>query len=518
MNSCILTIIKDEHLYLDEWIKYHLDIGVFHIFIFEDVGSKSHQAIVEKYSDKVTLAPALSILSEEEKNLVLTNRAKNIPGGQKTYVKAGLRYIKENYDYDWCFVIDNDEFLTFEKNKNLDTTLKLYKNYDAFIMSWKCYGANGLVKMPDYSKKGVIDTFTEPIKGYVPTTSQEHNKKICWNLHTYIDSFWNTIHIPSTTCNYCNTEFKKDPITLCYNNIYIRHYITKSWEEYIWKKRTRGYFYGLIRTPDAFFRMNPDMLPLKDSLMPKNTLVVLPYSGRHSQGDEIHLALNGWKKFCTFDYHFVVIGDFDERLVEEYPWVEFISFKQTPMKRDQYNPHIDIQHKMQKIYDLFHFDYRGFIWMVDDNYAIKPFSLKDIMTIHYHQKSFTGVENLPASCWKHDKWKTRQLVDKEGFSNINYTTHYPCYFEFERLKQLWDKYNMMEESYVLEDIYFNSFKHPDPILDSTIRLGIWSRSIFERDFNAAINNPNIKFVCNSVEGWSKKLEEALKLIILCEQK
>ena len=67
MNSCILTIIKDEHLYLDEWIKYHLDIGVFHIFIFEDVGSKSHQAIVEKYSDKVTLAPALSILSEEEK-------------------------------------------------------------------------------------------------------------------------------------------------------------------------------------------------------------------------------------------------------------------------------------------------------------------------------------------------------------------------------------------------------------------------------------------------------------------
>jgi hypothetical protein len=33
--------------------------------------------------------------------------------------------------------------------------------------------------MPDYSKKGVVDTFTEPIKGYVPATSQEHNKKIC---------------------------------------------------------------------------------------------------------------------------------------------------------------------------------------------------------------------------------------------------------------------------------------------------------------------------------------------------
>ena len=35
MKSCIFTVIKNEHEYLDEWIKYHLDLGIDHIFIFE---------------------------------------------------------------------------------------------------------------------------------------------------------------------------------------------------------------------------------------------------------------------------------------------------------------------------------------------------------------------------------------------------------------------------------------------------------------------------------------------------
>ena len=35
MSSCIFTVIKNEHEYLDEWIKYHLDLGIDHIFIFE---------------------------------------------------------------------------------------------------------------------------------------------------------------------------------------------------------------------------------------------------------------------------------------------------------------------------------------------------------------------------------------------------------------------------------------------------------------------------------------------------
>lgn len=517
MKSCILTIIKNEHLYLEEWIKYHLNIGVFHIFILEDINSESHKEITDNYKDKVTLMGALNVLNEEEKQLVLESRAKNIPGGQKTYVKAGLRYIKENYDYNWCFVIDNDEFITLQADKTLNDIFSQYKDYDAFIMSWKCYGANGLVKTPNYSIKGVVDTYIEPIKGFVPATSQEHNKKTCYNLKNYKEAFLWTIHVPTDECNYCNTNFEKDKLNLCYSNIYIRHYITKSWEEYVWKKKTRGYFYGARRTFDAFFNINPDMLPLKTTLEAQaedETLVVLPYCGR-GQGNELKIALTAWKKFCQFNYHFVVIGEFSQELADEFDWVEFIHEPRLPIKVGQYNPHLDMNHKMQVVVNKYRNKYKGFIFTCDDYYAIKSFNIEDVTNIFYHNLSFEGIETLPANNWKHDKWKTRQLLDKENLPHMNYTIHHPLYFEFNKIRRIWSKY-MRNESYVVEDIYFNSFRHEEPILDSIIRLGIWNKEIFENEFQKAVNNPNIKFVCNSVEGWSKELEEALWKII-CEQ-
>ena len=53
MTSCIFTVIKNEQEYLDEWIKYHLDLGVDHIFIFEDIDSESHKDITAKYDQNV---------------------------------------------------------------------------------------------------------------------------------------------------------------------------------------------------------------------------------------------------------------------------------------------------------------------------------------------------------------------------------------------------------------------------------------------------------------------------------
>lgn len=63
-------------------------------------------------------------------------------------------------------------------------------------------------------------------------------------------------------------------------------------------------------------------------------------------------------------------------------------------------------------------------------------------------------------------------MDKENFPHINYTAHFPCFFGFNRLKMLWDKYDMRHESYVPEDVYFNSFEHEEPISDEEIRFGI----------------------------------------------
>lgn len=514
MKSCILTVIKNEHEYLDEWIKYHLDLGINHIFILEDTDSDSHKEICDKYNDKVSLDSVLIVLDEKSRKEAKEVKELKKYSVQHMYFRNGLNYIKKNYSnkYDWCFLIDNDEFITFENNYDtLENILTLFEQYNAFVMSWKCYGANGYINKPDYSNKGVVETFIKEADGKI-----SNQIKSCYKINSFRNEFLYTHHHPTDLCKWCNTDYIKNYKYATFSKIYLRHYITKSWEEFIWKRKIRGYVWGRERDLDYFFKINTDMLYKKEELLKQvktDTLIVLPYKQSGSQGNEIKLALNGWKKFCQFKYRFIVIGEFNDSLKIEFPWVTFINCPSIEQKEGQYNPHLDILNKFKVIYRLYAQEYDGFIYMVDDNYAIKPFTKEDMMKIYYFKKEFNGNVNAPTNFWSHDKWKTRQLLDKEKLPHVNYTTHFPYYMEFTKLKEICDKFNLYNESYVFDDIYFNYFKHEEPIQVNIIRLGIWNKTIFNNEFQNAVNNPNIKFICNSVEGWSEELEKGLEKLI-----
>ena len=511
-TSCILTVIKNEHEYLDEWIKYHLNLGINHIFIFEDIDSDSHKDICDKYGDKVSLNCIDIVLDDYNKKITKEFKLSKKKNPQEIYFPKGLMRIKKNYQYDWCFVIDVDEFIT--PYKPISDVLGEFQGYDGIVIQWKVFGANGNISKPNYMNKGVVETYTKE-SNYAGHYVLEWTTKTCYNLHTFKESYFKNNHQPTDECNWCRTDFSNSRPKIIYDKIYIRHYMTKSWEEYI-AKRKRGYFMGFARTVDMFFRINQDMFSLKQQLLDdlkKETLVVMPYKQSGSQGNEIRITLTGWRKFCQFKYHFVVIGEFDESLKQEFPWVEFIYCPSVPKKEGQYNPHLDMQNKFKIASRMYSQIYDGFIYMTDDEYAIKPFDLSDITRIYYHNTTFFGNEKCPKSYWNYDKWKTRQLLDKEGLPHVNYTTHYPCYFEFRKMDEIRKKYNLSEESYVFDDVYFNYFKHEEPILDNTIRLGVWNNDIFKNEFQKAVDNPNIKFMCNSVEGWSKELENELIKIV-----
>ena len=259
MTSCIATIVKDEQEYLDEWIQYHLNLGINHIFIFEDLGSESHNHITSKYP-QVTLNTISSILTDDDLELVKQMRANRSIKTHSFYLDRLLSYISHNYSkyYDWCFTTDVE--------KDISSTLSLYDNYDAIVLRWKNYGANGLISKPDYSKVKVIEVFTKEMLG----TMNEKSSclcKVCYNLKKYKPEFFANTHNPSDLCNYCNTNFVKSCSISSFRNIYLKHYVTRSWEEYVWKVKVRGYMYGLKRTYDAFFDMNPDMRSQKTALL-----------------------------------------------------------------------------------------------------------------------------------------------------------------------------------------------------------------------------------------------------------
>ena len=88
VRTCILTVIKNEQEYLDEWIKYHLDLGISHIFIFEDMDSESHREITDKYDDKVSLNNIETILDEDTKKKVLELKLTRKSNPQTIYFKS----------------------------------------------------------------------------------------------------------------------------------------------------------------------------------------------------------------------------------------------------------------------------------------------------------------------------------------------------------------------------------------------------------------------------------------------
>ena len=246
---CILTIIKNEQQYLEEWIKYHLNLGINHIFIFEDINSDSHKEITDKYKN-------VSLISVEQLNV-----EKYIQG---YYMKHGLQYIKDNYNYDWCFVIDIDEYITPETG--IHNIMQQFKDYDAVILQWQNYGANGLIYKPDYKDKGIIETYTKEF-GISPKDGESKSVKTVYNLHTYNKDLFISVHTPSKKVKWCKTNFGTDIKEIVYDKVYLRHYFTKSFEEYVWKVYVRGMFSKKYRNYDDFFITNPDMLDRKEELL-----------------------------------------------------------------------------------------------------------------------------------------------------------------------------------------------------------------------------------------------------------
>ena len=258
MKTCIFTLIKNEHEYLEHWIKYHIDyIGIDHIFIFEDIDSKSHKEICGKFKgEQVTLKSALDIFPEEhQKNGIRLNKRRG-QDTQNIIYRVGLEYIKNNYDYDWCFCLDVDEFLSFYGD-DVKEFIKRYEKYDAIVIKWWNYGANGWVHKPDYSKIRLMDAYKKQCGNIELDEKLDYMAKVCYNLKRYTRNNFIDMHTPG------NCRFKT--ADQYYGRIL--HFITKSFEEYVNKIVLRGMCHIGHRKIEDFFVYNKDMLDKKEELM-----------------------------------------------------------------------------------------------------------------------------------------------------------------------------------------------------------------------------------------------------------
>ena len=252
MSTCIITIIKNEQDYLEQWIAYHISLGIDTLFVFEDVGSDSHAYITDKY-EQVRLMSVLDVYyTYNDRQFAIKRRLDKKPMQRVFQNLAYKRFTKE---YDWCFFIDVDEYITCDKP--LKEVLDLYKEYDALVMYWQNYNANEHYIKPQ-TPYNLIETYTEKCGNSEEDEEKHIITKLALNCHTYKLWLFNH-HYPYSESKWCYTNFTQEQSVKSYDNIYIRHYITKSYEEYLHKLYVRGMFCSNHRNDNEFFEYNPEM-------------------------------------------------------------------------------------------------------------------------------------------------------------------------------------------------------------------------------------------------------------------
>lgn len=254
VKTAIATVVKDELLYIEDFIKYHLHIGIDEIFIYEDYGSVSHKEITDKY-DNVYLSSILDIFPIEQREEIIQMRIDKVPS-QTLYINQILKYLHPTHNEGWwVFLTDIDEFITC--TEKFPDILDRYKEHQAVLIYWQNYGCSGHIYKPNI-KKPPYEIYTEKC-GYEKYSDEKYFKitKFIVNMNKYKPTmkFW--IHCANVDFIKADMTYKRTAI--CLEPLYLRHFITRSWEEFCYKILCRGCFHPGHRQYKSFFEMQPDM-------------------------------------------------------------------------------------------------------------------------------------------------------------------------------------------------------------------------------------------------------------------
>jgi len=132
-NICILATMRNEGIYILEWIAYHRHLGVDHFFIYSNNNDDGSEKILE-------------ILDKENIITYIKNDVDERGLAQNKAYSHALSFNNDILNYKWCAVIDADEFIYVDKKKFCSLNDFLYwmdfMSTDAVAMNWKFMKSN----------------------------------------------------------------------------------------------------------------------------------------------------------------------------------------------------------------------------------------------------------------------------------------------------------------------------------------------------------------------------------------
>ena len=251
IKVALCTMGKKENLYVNEFVGYHLKIGIDHIFIYDDNGpneEKIKDAISIEYKNRTTII-------ENLKEMKLGCQPDSFTHCYKNNIKK----------FDWFIMIDMDEFVYIVNGTLKDYLANNKFNKCDFIrLHWVTTNDNGLVH---YDNRSLFERFKPPyfIDTSIKTIVKGNIPNLKYWVHSPKLSPERNISCINTGDLFNGKYYSEGSHKINVEKSFVIHFRYKSTEEFIVKyKRGLSNWFGnrknevsvLNRKLDEYFEQN----------------------------------------------------------------------------------------------------------------------------------------------------------------------------------------------------------------------------------------------------------------------
>lgn len=227
MKIGICCIVKQENLYLRDWVNYYYNMGVDRIILYDnnDVNGEYPQQVIGDY-----IASGFVVY-------------KDVRGLYRYQIEAYNQCYNEYIDeFDWIGFLDIDEYWYLAPHLTFDDFFseERFPNAIGLFLNWLCYGDNDLIH---YDSRPVYERFTKPT---LPIETEHNAVKKCFvrcvrgaNVEFIDANAFSFNNVNGKVYTVDGAELKNE-FKIVYEDSFVKHYRTLTIEEFLYRRFGRG--------------------------------------------------------------------------------------------------------------------------------------------------------------------------------------------------------------------------------------------------------------------------------------
>ena len=238
MRRAVVAIARLAGTYIREFVEHNLSVGFNKVIIADNDWKEDNEDVKEILKDYIENG---FVIYEDWRDKKTNELGKNV----QMYAYS-LIYEKYKNDFDWFLMVDIDEFLMLENDKNVSDFLGRFpEDCEVITVNWDCKNDSGLVT---YDPRPMMERFTESIPTnkcvqYANIPEDAHVKSfvkgglpfVTWISNPHIPS--NQLKVYHASGNRCDSS----PFHVVdFTNARIIHFVSKTINEWCENKLKRG--------------------------------------------------------------------------------------------------------------------------------------------------------------------------------------------------------------------------------------------------------------------------------------